>query len=508
MRKRKVSSDYGEKKALELLEKIQKKKEKLQNAKPVPLNQRKKKVINAPNLEWEPMQNEKIKLPKYPIKWDDVITDTISNELSTKFLLDSGRNGPSKAQILKLGTGLGKTAIAVKTIGLMQLELGKQIPIVVATTSKVVAGLGWQSTILSWNTAHPDNKIHPVLITSHDKLASACQHADTIKKILQSLDEDSVLVLDEVHKYKNPTSKRSKQLQKLHMFRKLGLTATPIGNDPILDIASYLIMAGYYRNKSDFISKMGLADPSFYTMHGALNLYSNGTIDDERWPEYHLLIDQLSSIMLSPEVDTSHIDIPHVNQNVHQLPFDLSTYLDIGSLVEAKRNRLFPSSIDFTLAVIERLGMESGRLNKLIEIVKDENTQQPLIFYQHNNVKDSIEKVLNENGIPYQIVQGGSDFGEIDLESDDPILMQYQAGGEGVELKHSNCSIFYENQYSYLSLKQALGRNVRRASANDEVDHHYLISEHGIDKEIYTRVQNHEELSKQIVSEIIEKQLS
>ena len=51
-----------------------------------------------------------------------------------------------------------------------------------------------------------------------------------------------------------------KQLQKFGNFKKLGLSATPLTNDVIMDSASYLIMGGYYKNKTAFMNESGLND--------------------------------------------------------------------------------------------------------------------------------------------------------------------------------------------------------------------------------------------------------
>ena len=130
---------------------------------------------------------------------------------------------------------------------------------------------------------------------------------------------------------------------------------------------------------------------------------------------------------------------------------------------------------------------------------------QPLIFYQHNSAKDAILARLEQEGYKdIQVVSGGTDFAEIDLTTDNPILLQYQAGGASIELKKSNCSIFYENQYSHISLIQARGRNVRRASENDLVHHYYLIADCAFDQELYNRVAQGEELTSQILEQMLE----
>ena len=63
-----------------------------------------------------------------------------------------------------------------------------------------------------------------------------------MSSLLRELTFKGIVVIDEVHGFKNPVSKRSKQLQKLGELHKIGVTATPLTNNRILDMSSYLIM--------------------------------------------------------------------------------------------------------------------------------------------------------------------------------------------------------------------------------------------------------------------------
>lgn len=500
-----TSSTYGEEKVKQILEKIERDKKRLAKKKPKPLTN---KNPIAPKLNWNPMENNLIKMPEFELDWEDTITTPIATNLSNLFVNHPGIVGPGNTQILNLGTGIGKTAIAIKTVGLMQQEKKVKIPLMIVTTKNVCSELNWESTILSWNVNHPENTIEPILVTTSDKITMIGKHAKTLKDVTKALGSNGMLIVDEVHYFRNPASQRSKQLHKFKAFTKLGLTATLIGNDPIYNIASYLIMANYYNSKNDFSVQMDLKNPRFLMDYGKLNIYKNdGTIDSDRWPQYHDMMREFATILVSPKIDTTYLNMPKVNVHMHQLPFDVDTYLDVLSLKVEWDKRNFPTEQSYRMAILERIGNESNRMNKLLEIVSDESVIQPLIYYEHDNVRDAIFEVFNKHNISYQQINGAHEFKDIDKTSHVPIVIQYKSGGEGVSLKLSNCTIFYENQYACIPLEQARGRNKRRNSLNKFVDHHYIVSEHGIDKEIFTRVSNGENLSESIIKEIIDRQL-
>ena len=96
------------------------------------------------------------------------------------------------------------------------------------------------------------------MIETPDRFSSILDNSETFKKVIKELDKDSLIILDEVHNYKTPTSKRSKKLQKIPNIKKLGLTATAISNNMVLDGCSYLVMDGQYKNKTDFFRQSDL----------------------------------------------------------------------------------------------------------------------------------------------------------------------------------------------------------------------------------------------------------
>ena len=489
---RKKVNGYGEL----IARKRAKEKKELSNAIATkPVRQKTEKSTTIPQIDYDVMNNKSIKPYDY-IDWNSPSTYNIGMRLAEKV-------SQQTMSLLKMPTGSGKTAVTVFALGELQKQLGRDLPFIVIAPAKSVQGLGWHNTIEAYNQANPKNQLKPITITTPDKLARLLEVAKSCAEVMRSLTKDGIVVLDEVHLFKNPVSKRSKQLQKLSDFKKIGITATPLTNNPVTDMASYLIMGNYYKNKTDFERKAGLT--YLKDSYGKYMIYDwEGRISEQRWPYYSKLLGEFKNILYSPNIDVKTLDMPDVVSHVVQLEYNDALNEDLRSLASANRKRMFDSIVDYLLVTMERICQDEMRLKELENIVTKHN--QPLIFYQHNFSKDAILQKLAELGYhDVQVISGGTDFSKIDLEVEAPILIQYQAGSAAIELKNSDCSIFYENQYSHISLIQARGRNVRRASGNELVHHYYLISDCALDIEVYARVARGEELTTKTLEKMVEE---
>ena len=458
------------------------------------------KAKSTPTINTDPLNAKRAQvITAYKYDWNDKTTDSNSKYLRDEFI--SGR----RAKILVLPPGVGKTAIAVKTIAELQTSRGRKVPFVVLASRTIVDGRGWHNTILTWNHDNPDNQLDPFMIDTFDRFASILDNAKTLTQVCVALADDGIIIIDEIQNYKNPTSKRSKKLQKLSMFKKLGLSATPLTNDIVMDGASYLIMNDDFPNKTQFMRQTGLDEK--VGMHGELLITDkSGHISPVLWEYYPVFLDQLSNVIFRPSVDLQNLDMPDVETTLHSLQFDDKLHEDMKSLAKAYQKRMFDSMTDYRMSMIERINSDENRLNFLIDIIRYEGVVQPLVFYTHNVVKDAIIERFEKEGITYQIVSGGNDFGSVDLKSNDPILVQYQSGSEGIEMKHSNTSIFYENQSSYRVLEQSRGRNRRRGMSH-AITHHHIVSPVMFDLEIFQRVNLREEISSKALDEITERTL-
>ena len=488
--------DYGK---LAAMKKAREKKLKSEEIKDTSVKKKTKK--KEPAIDLEPLKAKRARvITEYKYDWNDKTTSE-----NSKYLCEEFENG-HRAKILVLPPGVGKTAIAVKTIAELQKARGRKVPFLVLASRTIVDGRGWHNTILTWNHDNPDCQIEPMMIETFDRFSTMLEFPKLVTQICMHLADDGIIVIDEVQNYKNQTSKRSKKLQKLSMFKKLGLSATPLTNDVVMDGGSYLIMNDDFSNKTQFMRETGL-DMKVGGRFNELMIYDkSGHISPVLWEYYPTFLEKLSNVIYRPDVDLQNLDMPDVETKMHSLQFNDVLHEDMKSLAKAYQKRMFDSAIDYRMAIIERINADEDRLNEMIEIVKDENTVQPLIFYTHNAVKEAIIDRLTEEKIEYQLVSGGNSFGDVDLDKDCPILIQYQSGSEGIEMKKSNTSIFYENQTSYRVLEQARGRN-RRRGMKHEIKHHHLVSPVMFDLELFQRVNKREEISNATLDEITEMTL-
>ena len=490
--------DYGKMVAMRKAREKKIKQESEINKEKKPKEKRSKK---EPELVEEPL---KVKgahvITDYKYDWDDKTTH--SNSLYLKEEFENGK----RAKILVLPPGVGKTAIAVKTIAELQKSRGREVPFLVISSRSIVDGRGWHNTILTWNHDNPNCQLNPMMIETFDRFATMLEFPKILAKICMHLAEDGIIILDEIQNFKNPTSKRSKKLQKLSMFKKLGLSATPLTNDVVMDGGSYLIINDDFANKTQFMRQTGLED-KIGGRYNELMIYDkSGNISPVLWEYYPTFLEKLSNVIYRPEVDLQNLDMPDVETTLHSLQFNDQLHADMKSLAKAHQKRMFDSATDYRMALIERINSDKDRLNTMKSIINDENTIQPLIFYTHNSVRESIERKLNEEGLEYQIVSGGNGFGNVDKSKDCPILIQYQSGSEGIELKTSNTSIFYENQTSYRILEQSRGRN-RRRGMKHSVRHHHIVAPAIFDLELFQRVNHREEISNRTLDDITDMTL-
>ena len=424
-----------------------------------------------------------------------------STDANAQSLIDRFDTGESRMQLLKMPAGYGKTSTTVATLGKMQEEFARELTFVVLASPAIVKSNNWQKTIAEWNVSHPDNKLRPAVIETYTRFSNILHDPKGLKEFISLVGSECVIVIDEVHNYKNPTSKRSKMLQKVSSFKKIGLSATPLTNNHVLDGASYLIMGGFYANKSRFMTETGLdkrLDQNF-----GLAIYDPDTrrVDEGIWPAYSDFKDQLSKVIFAPSVESVDSDMPNVTSHLIQIDSSEELHYDILSLGKAYRARMFDTATEFMNAVSDRVFTDENRLNALDEILDGADVKQPLIFYQHNAVRDAIAERITSQGGSYQELSGQSSIDSIDHDSDDPILIQYQAGAAGVEFKNSNTSVFYENQYSYINFTQAQGRNVRRGMST-QISHYFIVADELFDSEIFDRVRSHEEVSNEVLEDL------
>lgn len=481
-------NDYGKKRAIARMNANKKKKS---NTKV----KGKVKSAKRPPVDYDFMLDAG--MPAHKIDWDDYFTDSISEDLKRHL------KGSHKASIFEMPAGHGKTAIIVSCLGKVQEERGEKLDFIVSVTPQGLKDKNWQKTINSWNEAHPDNRLEPFLITSTDMLKKALEFDETFEEIKKGIGDEGFVVIDEVHKFKNPTGRRAKSLKKLKNNQILGLSATTETNNVVSDIISYLIMAGYYPSMNKAIKELGLE--KYVDRFFKISPYDKKGHIRKDWEEKELFFDMWNLVKFKPK-NISGIDklLPNVHTNLIQLDYDEDLLADIRSLAHAYKNRMFESFGSYYIELIHRIYADPKRIDTLIDIITGDSVTQPLVFYWHVEVRDALIARLEELGLSYKILDGEHKLSDKDKEDLETIfLIQYMSGSEQTEFVLSNTSVFYENQRSYVLYEQSKARNVRRNMEHD-VSHYYLVSDISFDRELYKFMQDKANRNKELGFETIE----
>lgn len=445
-----------------------------------------------PKLSWYPMESHDGSVPDKEIDWNS--NTDIASEVSE-------RMRQKNLSLLVMPTGFGKTVMSLLAFDRYRQQVGRDIPLIVVAPPKVLSSKSWHRAIQVFNNTFPDRRIDPVMMESYQRLTSMIEHPGTKREVLKAMKPDGVLIVDEFHHYKTPTSKRTKALKKLNMFKILGLTATPLTNDPVMDQISYLVVSGQYNSKTEFYRVSGLDHH--------LDLWGNPAIYDKRsnrvnettWPYYRVMVEQFHDIMYAPNVDISDVTMPEVDAQMVFL--DESEELDAkwSSLCQQKSKQAFETPVDFMMSVVDMLMTDPSRLDRLVELVTGDDVVQPLVFFQNTSAKEAIAERFDREGIGYQVVDGSSDQA-VDTSRRDPVLIQYQAGGAGIEFPDSNVTVFYQNQYSFSQLQQARGRNVRRGR-DHTVRQYHVVAQNMFDMMVFDRLSNREEVKESVMADLL-----
>lgn len=426
----------------------------------------------------------------------------LNEELATELVK---RVDEENLTILQMPTGTGKTSNSASALARMQLQLGSELKFIVVMSRKIMDGGGWQATLKAWNDAHPENVLRPYMLETYDRFSNILDNPFSCREVVKALGKDAVIVIDEIQNYASVTSKRSKKLLRVKHLPKLGVSATPFTSSVLMSSVSYLVMSGRYTSKTNFFDKSGLN--GYLDFYGNPQIYTDDNrIDGDLWPYYETMTEEMSHIIYAPDFEFIGMDMPGVRSRVVQLARSDDLDAKMRSLHKAYSQKAFDSAGDLALAMMETINTDEARLNKLVELVRAEGVVQPIVFYWHKVTLAAIEERLKREGIDYGVISGSHSIEDVDLNSDNPILIQYQAGAEGIELKHSNTTIFYQNQASHYKRTQAQGRNVRRGMTH-EVSHYMIVADNSFDQEIFERVMNGEELSNNTLADIAQRSI-
>lgn len=370
----------------------------------------------------------------------------------------------SKNVIMTAETGMGKTFMALS-------HIKYDLPILVIAPPAKVNSNDWQ------NLAKELNKI--VTVVSFGK----------ITRLATPL-QNYILIIDECHYAKNATAKRSKAVIRLATDKNckqfIGLSATAIPNG-FIDLQTYGIIFGWWKNKTDFIRKHVLIDRS----RGFPRIIG--------YREENRLKQLWQSVAFS--LDKVHLNLPdliNITTTINLTKKQSDEYHTI------KRTRVLadgtmldtPSKLHATL----RQYLSTTRTQAL-EMVLDDTHEHILIFYSYNASRQAIlDTVSKYDRVIYEQSGHASNLPNGIPNKPSVTLLQYQSGSVGLNLQYAPISIFYEPSYSWMDTEQAKGRNWR--GGQDKIVRHYWFKvDRTLDVSIYSCLERKTNFNENILEE-------
>lgn len=332
--------------------------------------------------------------------------------------------------------------------------------------------------------------------------------ASEIKSWLHRDDGIQMIVADEVHAMKNPSSQQGKSFIKLDSDIRIAITGTPLMNSP-LDLYIILRWLGYEKH----------AFYSFKKYYAVMGGYGGYEIIGYR----HLdeLEEQLQSIMLRRLKDEV-LDLPektYVDEYVDMLPKQAVLYKEIKSEITSNVDQIeiSPNPLAMMIRLRQTTGCpsilsssitQSAKLDRMEEIINDTiaNERKLIIFSNWTSVTDEVELRLQDMGINYAIITGETSDSErpkmVDKFQNDAdckvILGTTGAMGVGITLFAASTIIFLDHPWNRANYDQAVDRAHRIGQTNN-ITIYNIMCKNTIDERIWELVQNKGKISDSIV---------
>lgn len=319
-----------------------------------------------------------------------------------------------------------------------------------------------------------------------------------IQQILGTLCENKtigVVVIDEIHKCKNPSSKQGKGILKLNSEYKLAMTGTPLMNTP-LDLYIILKWLGYekhafYSFKNHYCEMGGYGG---YEVIGYKNL-------DE-------LQKRLDNVMLR-RVKSDVFDLPdklYVDEYVEMTKEQTSLYTEVLAGIYSEIDRISTAvnplaelirlrQVTGNPAILSSTVVDSAKLDRLEELVDDavSNDKKVVVFSNWTQMTDAIYKRLARY-YPSIITGEIKDEGrqqEVDAFQNNPvckvIIGTVGAMGTGLTLTAGTVEIFVDEPWNNALKEQAVDR-CHRIGTTHNVTIYTLLCKDTIDERIHDLV--------------------
>lgn len=411
----------------------------------------------------------------------------------------------SKVALVNVGTGGGKTFMAIRAAA-------KNIPnvnLLVLTTKKQVDAHHWEDSIDSYNQVMNTKITYDV--TNYEHVRMPKHWKPVAEKITKITDRPTILILDECQRMKGYTSSSTAKsiiaFSRLdNVIRTIGLSAT-LASNSILDACNYLILAGLYKNKTQFLNRhVKVFDDHFQPVVKDWK----GNISSKMINEYDYLVSAIDHITVT--IDTEDKVPPrHGWQRV--FTYDKDTQKEYRQIIKDYKLGVYDSVQTALMAEREFVATHCEQRNKYLkQLITDPNRPNTpvLIFYQYNIERERLIDFIQKELPDYEIKIIAGNVKKVSMaKPSNPktlFIIQYRAGGEGLNAPWSRFTIFYSPTNSYQDFKQAQGRN-RRAGSKEIVYQVRFVVEKTVNAHMwYDVIDNKKRFTKALKERLVDKE--
>ncbi len=390
------------------------------------------------------------------------------------------------------------------------------------------------SLVLQWQRELIDKFSIPAIAQKKDYMWTTSDiliaSIDTAKKsphreiILEQ--EYDLLIVDEAHKLKNPSTKNYQFIKEIKKKYCLLLTATPVQNQlsELYNLIT-LLKPGLLGSESQFVDQF--------------------VVHKRESKNNRLLKTKLSKVMIRNRRSEAKLDLP--NRHVLTIPVDLTPiereFYDAVSHFCKDRYRQFGSrnalslitlqrevcsSRDATYVSLQKMYQQNSgdallqeQLEKLISIGNQMDTHSKalktielikkindkvIIFTEYRATMNFLQHMLHEHGITSIPFRGGFGRNKKDwmrelFEKKAQVLVATEAGGEGINLQFCNQIINYDLPWNPMKIEQRIGR-VHRLGQNRDVFIHNLSTTNTIEEHILKLLYEKIDLFEMVIGEL------
>ncbi|WP_237670514.1 DEAD/DEAH box helicase [Virgibacillus halodenitrificans] len=358
-------------------------------------------------------------------------------------------NNIDKNYIIAADTGTGKTIMAIYHY----LRHSKGEPLVIVAPPQKIKEGGWDRDIAFVERQHN-------ITLSYDTLS----YGVLAKKWNRY--KDHFVVYDECHYIKNPTSQRGKagiNLTKVSTHFLL-LSATPSSNG-WGDTIAYMIMFGYYKNKTQFLKEHAIYEEKYFGPR------PTKVVSDYKDQDKLKQIYQSFSIKLSKD---EALDLPGI-------VFEDVSFKSTKEYKIIEKDRVLDDEMYDTIPKLQHgLRFYANQVDKLkySEMLAEGTQENIIIFYYYKEEKEELKKIMKK--MKKKIFEVSGQKSELPHEGTwadlkgSVTLVQYMAGSAGIELQYANVVIFYTPTYSFQDYDQSLGRAYRNGQTKKVTVYRYI----------------------------------